>query len=436
MTTERLVSALLKGEPYFGSAMAALQGEPERHAYLERCVELLVERSARPSFRILEVGSWAGASAITLARALGAHSSTGEIICIDTWAPYFDLDVDNQSLYLEMDKAAESGDIFHLFQHNIRAAGAAGLVSWRRGRSSEILPTLPPESFDLIYLDGSHAYRDVLTDIRQSMELIRDDGILCGDDLELTKAQVDATSHARFVATGYDYALDPQIKKSYHPGVTEAVAETFGELSGWNGFWAVRRKETWQPLDLGRVKPAVPSHLRAAASEPRTEIVAALRGFNVMRRGERFVALLRDLSFLPSASAWLPDRDVPPVLFVGESLEDILAKVSAAVVRAEAAIELIETAGDYNVVRIGDRYAAFRHDLGPLDLRREFLGERDVPPCILVGDSSACVRDKIRQTTSAQTGASQTDTPDDVGAASSSPSDGAIEADIERRAAS
>lgn len=49
-----------------------------------------------------------------------------------------------------------------------------------------------------------------------------------------------------------DYILDAKTTKPFHPGVTFAVWEFFGgEVSSWDGFWAMRKTESgWQKIIL------------------------------------------------------------------------------------------------------------------------------------------------------------------------------------------
>ena len=47
---------------------------------------------------------------------------------------------------------------------NLRISGAADLIEMIQGRSQVVLRTLPADSFDIVYIDGSHRGDDVLVD--------------------------------------------------------------------------------------------------------------------------------------------------------------------------------------------------------------------------------------------------------------------------------
>ena len=70
------------------------------------------------------------------------------------------------------------------FDHNTRTAGCADKIVKLRGRSQQVLPFLAAESFDFVYVDGSHMILDVLQDAAMCWRLVRPRGILVFDDYE------------------------------------------------------------------------------------------------------------------------------------------------------------------------------------------------------------------------------------------------------------
>ena len=62
-----------------------------------------------------------------------------------------------------------------------------------------VLRRLPLESFDIIYIDGSHAVNDVLEDAVLSFRLLKPEGILIFDDYRwvgaLVRGREPKTSH-------------------------------------------------------------------------------------------------------------------------------------------------------------------------------------------------------------------------------------------------
>ena len=251
--------------PYFGRVMWASQGLPLRHVVMQELVRLEAARQGTAPFHILEMGSWAGGSAITWAEALTrSHQANGRVVCVDPWKPYFDMAKrPDAAVYREMSEALAKDTIYDLFLHNIAASGHAHIVLPLRGSSTVMLPALPRKYFDLIFVDGDHSYAAVLADITAAAGLIKDGGILCGDDLELQRSEIDQ-DYAR-TQIDSDYIRDPRSGQEYHPGVTLAVGELFGEVSHVVGCWAVRKRGTgWERLDMSKVVCSgdrIPPHL-------------------------------------------------------------------------------------------------------------------------------------------------------------------------------
>lgn len=297
MTERILIESLLRNEPYLGPVFRAFQGDPIRHGYMTALVRSLAAKGDRDTIEILEVGSWAGGSTLTWGLALKEAGIDGRITCVDPWQPYFDTDINRDLHYREMNNAAETGLIYRLFLHNIRAAGLADIVKPVRGKSAEILPTLPEASFSIIFLDGSHQYDQVSADIRSAMRLVRPGGILCGDDLELTVAEIDRVELARAVESGADFLSHKASGRSYHPGVTKAVGETLPTPSVWEGFWAVlRTADGWSDVQIDERNIVVPAHLRRVISP---QLFDSYRGFNLVRFAGRVIAVRQSLGEIP-----------------------------------------------------------------------------------------------------------------------------------------
>ncbi len=117
--------------------------------------------------RFLEIGSFEGRSACWLLSTL----LTGPeclLICVDP----FDAHPEQE----------------RNFDHNVRACQGEHGTLKLRGRSQYVLPLLEPESFDFIYVDGSHAPLDVFVDAAAAWRLTRPGGVLVFDDYSVSAA--------------------------------------------------------------------------------------------------------------------------------------------------------------------------------------------------------------------------------------------------------
>lgn len=135
-------------------------------------------------------------------------------------------------------------------------------VEIRKGWSQDELPKLPAGMYDLVYIDGDHTYEGVKSDIANAAGLVRSGGILCGDDLELQAHECDLA--ILNTQPNIDQHYDPAVDAYFHPGVTKAVNETFGQVSSWYGFWAMQKMDDgWVPVSLRGMPPHIPGHIPA-----------------------------------------------------------------------------------------------------------------------------------------------------------------------------
>lgn len=74
--------------------------------------------------------------------------------------------------------------IYQRYLDNLVRSGSCEKVRNLRGRSQDVLRTLPKESFDVIYIDGSHLAQDVMVDAVLAFDLLKIGGIMVFDDYE------------------------------------------------------------------------------------------------------------------------------------------------------------------------------------------------------------------------------------------------------------
>lgn len=129
--------------------------------------------------RILEIGSYEGASACYLIASCAAKMPI-ELHCIDTWAG----GEEHKKAGVDM------ADVEKRFLHNTkiarsRVAHPVELIM-HKGRSNICLARILSQGrlnyFDLIYIDGSHYAPDVLSDAVLSFPLLKIGGMMIFDD--------------------------------------------------------------------------------------------------------------------------------------------------------------------------------------------------------------------------------------------------------------
>ncbi len=153
------------------------QGWGSSHPYLTDVVET---RSAKI---VVEIGVWKGGSVISLASKMKALDLDAVVIAVDTWLGAWDhWTSDEWFAHLNFSNGYPS--IYHTFAANIIGEGLQDYV----------LP-LPLDSVnaanvmrhhevqvDAVHIDGGHDYHAVTSDLREWWPMIRQGGVLIGDD--------------------------------------------------------------------------------------------------------------------------------------------------------------------------------------------------------------------------------------------------------------
>jgi predicted O-methyltransferase YrrM len=270
MSSQPILNFIAGSKPIFNIDYAILSA-PVRHVFMMAAVWHLTKKQKNENMQILEIGSWMGASALSFAQGLKLHNNAkGTITCVDAWKPFFNRETHNDNVYVTMEQALSTETAYQIFSHNIGTLPNTITSQHLRGQSDNILPLLRPETFDIIFIDADHAYTPVTRDIKNSLALVKDGGIICGDDLNLQMHQVDKDNTIKNAEA--DFIKDPKTNRNYHPGVTLAVAEIFGEVSMWGGFWAMQKQgDQWKKFSLKDMPVHFPEHFPESAIKKATD---------------------------------------------------------------------------------------------------------------------------------------------------------------------
>jgi predicted O-methyltransferase YrrM len=131
----------------------------------------LARWKGKPGVHYLEIGSYEGRSAVWML----------ENILTDPTATLTAIDVFD-------------GPYTEKYVANINRTGAAKKVTTITDFSQHALRELQPDSYDIIYIDGSHAKQDVLEDAVLSWRLLKEGGLMIFDDYRWAGCFVEGTS--------------------------------------------------------------------------------------------------------------------------------------------------------------------------------------------------------------------------------------------------
>lgn len=121
-----------------------------------------------PNLRFLEIGTFEGRSAIWMLENVLTHPSSKLTLC-DTFVH----------------------DTEYILKHNLKESGQEKRTEIIKTPSCEALRKLPLDTFDIIYIDGSHLAKNALSDIVLSWDLLKTNGIMIIDDYNLVYRNTD-----------------------------------------------------------------------------------------------------------------------------------------------------------------------------------------------------------------------------------------------------
>lgn len=131
--------------------------------------------------RIIEVGSWKGLSANTMANICKTKDIQCEIYAVDTWLGSSEHWDDNLSV---VERINGYPKLYFTFIKNMKELGHENTVvpiPLTSIGASEVLEKYNVQA-DIIYLDASHDYDSVKIDIDKYWPLLKKGGVMMGDD--------------------------------------------------------------------------------------------------------------------------------------------------------------------------------------------------------------------------------------------------------------
>jgi len=111
-------------------------------------------------------------------------------------------------------------------------------------------------------------------------------------------------------------------------------------------------------------------------------LVESQDNYNFVDVGDGVIAVSMALGPLNLFKERLGERELPPVLFKAESLEKVREKVTELEQEIRVVPEIVDETVSFNLVKIDGRFLAVAKQLGPTELFKERLGQRELPPFV------------------------------------------------------
>ncbi len=161
------------------------------------------------NIQIAEIGCWTGTSSLVLGSV--AEKYQGKVICIDWFKGSTDTPLFTPSKHF---------NVRRIFEDNLKQFNQGKFIQLIEASSEEAVKQFTDGSLDIIFLDGDHRYAGIRQDIDMWLPKLKQGGLLCGHDCELTLDNG--------LETLYDYSKDMDILTNIHMGVCRAVTELGG----------------------------------------------------------------------------------------------------------------------------------------------------------------------------------------------------------------
>lgn len=161
-----------------------------------------IVKYADNNFHFVEIGSWKGASAAFMG--VEIINSGKKIIfdCIDTWDGSEE-HLDEKSPYYEPILKTKDG-LYNLFLQNIKPVKS--VINVIKKTSIDASTMYNKESLDFIFIDASHDYNNVCSDIKAWLPKLKMRGILAGHDVSFdgVKRAVETVIGTNYATPGED----------------------------------------------------------------------------------------------------------------------------------------------------------------------------------------------------------------------------------------
>ena len=188
-------------DPYQGFDHSEYPNDPSGWGSDSPAFEKLIAQAPPELDLIIEVGTWKGGSAITMANALGEHGKEAQILCIDTWlgALEFWQNHSDPDRYQSLQLKHGYPSVYYQFLANVCHAGHQKRVIPLPQTSATAALFLRTHGIQshLIYIDGSHEEEDVYQDLLDYWPILAPKGTIFGDDYTWDGVRLAVTRFAK-----------------------------------------------------------------------------------------------------------------------------------------------------------------------------------------------------------------------------------------------
>ena len=229
-----------KKKPYIGRYLYSNQwGNKNKKNTFIKIIKKFAIDERRINF--LEIGSYAGSSLITACNTFKKLKKKFNCIAIDLHDKIYNKsDISKSNIYRKIEEYSKSKKVKKLFEHNIKYS-QFNVKYFQTNIDGFISKTqlLKDDKINIFYIDAGHMYYNIINDIKKCLKIAliqkTDNFLIFGDDYGLPYYKVKKEYTQEYL---YKDTIRSKITgTTFHPGVTKAVHDVFGNVEHENGLW-------------------------------------------------------------------------------------------------------------------------------------------------------------------------------------------------------
>ena len=139
----------------------------------QKIIKQVIRKIDKDFVRVLEIGVYCGQTTLNISKELKKNNKDFQITCLDIWDEFENTTATNSFTHNKLVEVLKNSSVYNLFIHNLKANSILNKCKIIKKKSNDYLRE-SNEKYDLIIVDGSHLYNEVMEDLGNSKRIVND----------------------------------------------------------------------------------------------------------------------------------------------------------------------------------------------------------------------------------------------------------------------